>query len=103
MEWTVNVFTGALTIGLFPEPLKRQVSFFVHWLGTLIFNVSNRLVRRYLTRIPGNIQLAMKLIGPIITERLQNFEKYGENYSNKPVRRFSFQLAGGSHATSRMT
>lgn len=47
--------------------------------------ISDRFAGRYFTTVPKSIERGVKHIGPIIRERYENMEKYGDNWQDKPV------------------
>ncbi|PSS38092.1 hypothetical protein PHLCEN_2v72 [Hermanssonia centrifuga] len=65
VKFTLDVVIGALFISLFPDFLKPFAG-------------------RYFTTVPKSIERGVKHIGPIISERYENMEKYGDNWEDKP-------------------
>ncbi|KDR66030.1 hypothetical protein GALMADRAFT_162272 [Galerina marginata CBS 339.88] len=64
-QFTIDVFMSAQFINLFPKILKP-------------------LVGRYLSKVPASIKRAVFHVGPLIEHQLEQEEKYGKNWPDKP-------------------
>lgn len=87
-KFTLDVVMGAQLINLFPGIFKPYVYLFLHLSGCEVLcnsHLLTSLVGQLLTKVPSSIKRAVNHIKPLVDEQLEQREKYGDDWPDKPV------------------